>query len=485
MTEHSGAQEVSRPPAPRAVLVVLLYSLPLLLAVRPITDPDIWSHLRYGQWIIEHRAIPVTDAFSSYGAGKRWIAYSWLFEVVVYELYRNLGLLGLVLYTATLAVLITGALHALMDRLQPDPGIACILTAAGVLAMAPVLMDPRPWLPTILCFIVEIILVFMPRQFGARRSLLILPALFILWANIHIQFVYGLFVLGLAAIEPLIEGDGDRERPGRRGRFWWMAGLLLVCGLATLVNPYGIRIYLPVYDAITAIHPSLYLQEFQAPTFHGISDWIMLGTILGAVFVLGRQNNIRPLPALLLASGIVLSFRAARDVWFAVVIALTVLASHWSRGGQRVSRLPRAWGIGVAAVVATVAMGSVPLKAGRDRLEAVVAETFPSAAAAAIEQRGYSGPIYNPYDWGGYLMWRLPALRVSLDGRAPLYGDARVLRSVAIWAGQAGWDSDAELLEAGIVIGRSKSALVSLLGRDTRFELAYQDGLATVFIPRR
>ena len=485
MTERPGPLQVSRPTAPRALLLVLLYSLPIFLAVRPITDPDIWSHLRYGQWIVEHRAIPFTDAFSSYGLGKRWIAYSWLFEVLVYGLYRSLGLLGLVLYTAALAILITWALHALMDRFQPDPAIACILTAAGILAMAPVLIHPRPWLPTIFFFIVEVSLVLMARQSGERWPLLFLPPVFVLWANVHIQFVYGLFVLGVAALEPLIEGDGGRDRPNRQRRFWWMARLLVVCGLATLVNPYGFRIYLPVYDAITVIHPSLYLQEFQAPQFRSIFDWIMLVVTLGGVFVLGRRKSIPALPALLLVSGILLSFRTGRDVWFVVVAALIVLVAHWSREGRSVSRLSGPWRVGVIAAVATVAVAGVSLKAGRGRLEAVVAETFPAAAAAAIEQGGYSGPIYNHYDWGGYLMWRLPGLLVSMDGRAPLYGDTRILRSVATWAGQEGWDSDPELLEAGIVIGQRKSALVSLLRRDARFELAYQDGLAAVFIPRR
>ena len=45
--------------------------------------------------------------------------------------------------------------------------------------------------------------------------------------------MYGLFVLGVAAVEPLIEGDGGRDRAIRQGRFWWMARLLVVCGLAT------------------------------------------------------------------------------------------------------------------------------------------------------------------------------------------------------------------------------------------------------------
>ena len=485
MTERPESTEVSRPAAPRALLLVLLYCLPLFLAIRPITDPDIWSHLRYGQWIVEHRAIPFTDAFSSYGSGKRWIAYSWLFEVLLYGLYRSLGLSGLVVYTMALAILITWALHALMDRLQPDPAIACILTAAGILAMAPILIHPRPWLPTVFFFIVEVSLVLVARQSGARWPLLFLPPIFALWANMHIQFVYGLFVLGVAALESLIEGGGGPDRPNRQGRFGWVAGLLVVCSLATLVNPYGIRIYLPVYDAITAIHPALYLQEFQSPQFRSIFDWIMLAVTLGGVFVLGRQKGIGLLPALLLVSGLVLAFRAARDVWFAVVAALMVLAAHWSRDGRSVNRLSGPWMVAATSAVALLAVTGISLKAGGDRLEAAVAETFPAAAAAAVERAGYSGPIYNHYDWGGYLMWRLPRLLVSMDGRAPLYGDARILRSVATWEGREGWESDPDLLDAGIVIGQRKSALVSLLRQDARFELVYQDALAAVFVPRR
>src|SRR5260370_39560714 len=107
MPERPRPLQVSRPTAPRALLLVLLYSLPMFLAVRAITDPDIWSHLRYGKWIVEHRAIPITAAFSSYSLGKPGIAYRWLFEGLVYGLYRDPGLPGLVLSTASFAMRIT------------------------------------------------------------------------------------------------------------------------------------------------------------------------------------------------------------------------------------------------------------------------------------------------------------------------------------------------------------------------------------------
>jgi len=88
----------------RLVILSLLYLILPIRAMQPTNDPDIWWHLRVGQWIAEHGAVPMTDYFSSYGMGKPWIAYSWLFELLVYGLYQAFGLVGLVLYRVILAL---------------------------------------------------------------------------------------------------------------------------------------------------------------------------------------------------------------------------------------------------------------------------------------------------------------------------------------------------------------------------------------------
>ena len=54
----------------RLVIVVLLYCIPASQAMVPVVDPDIWWHLRTGQWIVDHGQVPATDPFSAYGAGK-------------------------------------------------------------------------------------------------------------------------------------------------------------------------------------------------------------------------------------------------------------------------------------------------------------------------------------------------------------------------------------------------------------------------------
>ncbi len=74
-TSLASRQETVR----RLLILIGLYAIPAIALMSPIIDADIWWHLRTGQWIIEHGAIPTTDPFSSYGMGKPWTAYSWLF----------------------------------------------------------------------------------------------------------------------------------------------------------------------------------------------------------------------------------------------------------------------------------------------------------------------------------------------------------------------------------------------------------------------
>ena len=73
-----------------------------------------------------------------------------------------------------------------------------------------------------------------------------------------------------------------------------------------------------------------------------------------------------------------------------------------------------------------------------------IAKTYPVDAANFVDEKGYQGPLYNHYDWGGYLIWRLPRLPVSIDGRTNVHDVARVTHSLAVWNGKHDWASDPE-----------------------------------------
>lgn len=465
------------------VSLIALYVVPAALAIRPIVDVDIWWHLRQGQWIVEQGTVPNTDPFSWFGVGRRWIAYHWLFEVAVYGLHVVAGLFGVVAYTLLMCIAITFALHRLVRRLEPHPLVSSGLTVLALAAMAPVLPAPRPWLVNILFLCLQLTILLDVRRTGDPRPLIALPPLFVVWANVNIQFVYGLFVLGAATLEAFLErvlsGSEQRERPLLRPLVLAFA----VCALATVVGPYHVTIYLPVIDAVRLTAPFQYLQELQAPRFREPFDWLALALLLGAVFLTGRHRSPSVFLMVLLGTGAFLFFRAARDVWMCVVVSVVVIAAYrpWSLAPMpgRLGVLPIATVV-AGVLVISLGVGGVRLSGGR--LDAAVASRFPVAAAAFLERAGHEGRLYNDYDWGGYLIWRLPHIPVGLDGRNPLHGDERILRSVATWNGTPGWDKDPELAASELVVGHAHKALVALLRFDKRFRLVYEDDVAAVFL---
>src|SRR5215510_5708612 len=104
----------------RSIILIALYILVVTFSLKPnvVVDPDIWGHLRTGRWILDHGWVPVTDPFSTYGQGKLYVAYSWLYELIVYGLYRFFGLVGLVIFTVVLSLGITAALYSLVRKFE-------------------------------------------------------------------------------------------------------------------------------------------------------------------------------------------------------------------------------------------------------------------------------------------------------------------------------------------------------------------------------
>jgi hypothetical protein len=117
-------------------------------------------------------------------------------------------------------------------------------------------------------------------------------------------------------------------------------------------------------------------------------------------------------------------------------------------------------------------------------MQTILAEHMPVHAVEIVKERGYKGPLFNDFTWGGYLIWNL-RMPVTIDGRAPLYGDDHLNRSLATWSGNPDWASDPDLENANLVIGPVGSPLTQLLRFDPKFELAFEDKVAAVFIARR
>ena len=88
------------------------------------------------------------------------------------------------------------------------------------------------------------------------------------------------------------------------------------------------------------------------------------------------------------------------------------------------------------------------------------AKKYPVAAVEHVEKNRYAGPLFNDFDWGGYLIWTLPEYPVSLDGRTNVYGDARLFIAFSTWTTPDGWKDDQDVALARLVIARADTPLV-------------------------
>jgi hypothetical protein len=299
---------------------------------------------------------------------------------------------------------------------------------------------------------------------------------------VHIQFVDGMVVLAIALAESVLarrwSGIQTRIRAG------WLCGISIACILATLANPYGWRIYQVVYEYAGQIGVLNEISEFSAMPFRSIDDWGVLLLALAAACVLARGRRFAFFESVLLAFAIYVSFRSQRDLWVVVIAASAILARGLTGDEKNRFKLTASFApfVAVAAGLA-VLVGFGVLRVNNARLGTELAGDLPVRAVEVVKEKSWNGPLYNDFNWGGYLIWAL-RMPVSMDGRTNIYGNERIDRSYAMWNAQPGWASDPDLQKAGLVLGPNNAPLTQLLRMDPRFELAYEDKLAAVFIAR-
>ncbi len=473
----------------RTAILAVLYLIPAKWILQPfVFDPDIWWHLQAGKWMVEHGTLPATDPFSAYGEGKPWVAYSWLFEVGMYGLVQAFGEVGIVLYTLVGVWLIMLMLHRIIGTRCSDFVCVSGLLAVSVFALSRI-FTPRPWLLTILFFAITLQVVLSLREGRHSRWFWLLPVAYAVWANIHIQFIYGLGLLGLACLAPLVDRFTQPFAETRPAMAWgslqWrkLIGLTALCTLATLVTPYHVHLYSIVVELSAQTGMWEYATEMQALTFRIMADWAMLGMFSFALVWLGWRRSWSSFEVLLMCVAAASAFRGQRDIWFLVLASLAILVSAQTRKpGERSSIVPPG---GLVPVTLVVAVGVVCIMGYQGWSEAKIqdntAKVYPIKAAAFVEEQKYPGPLYNHFNWGGYLIWRLPQLKVSMDGRANVHGDDRIKNSLTTWDGGPQWADDVELNGAELVIAQKDMALTALLRLDPRFQLVYRDETAVVF----
>ena len=444
-------------------------------------DWDFWWHLKAGQYIIESRGIPHLDPFSFTRAGAEWIAHEWLSEVTMYSVYHAGGWTGLFLLFGTT---ITAALGICYSRCEGKPFIAALAVFLAAAASAS-LFGFRPQMFTLL--FASLFITFLDRYtyHDQRRVIWLLPPMMILWVNLHAGFALGPALIMLFLVMAFL----DRERSK-------IGPLLLVfsiCVAVIPVNPNGFRMFSYPFETLSAPSMQNFIQEWFSPDFHQLR-FLPLAALILATFSAMALSPTRPRPGELfgLAALTLAALRSGRHIPIFAIFAAPLFAKYFAQWISAQTNSPITIRTAQATgptIILTLAILFMPaflivkrIAHFNSNVATYEAQKFPVAAVDFIEKTGNAGPIFNDYNWGGYLIWKLyPGRKVFIDGRADVYGDDFIFRYVRTYEGERGWRDELDRFGIQTVLIQPGSALTTLLREDPGWHTIYEDHEAVVF----
>jgi hypothetical protein len=409
------------PPAPapswfRPVLAGVTVLLLLSWFTGEIADTDIWLHLKTGQHTLETRALTVPDPFSytsnlrsSSYAGEATTRYfnltsEWLAQVVMYLVYTVAGFPGLVLLRAAVLIGFCG-LIGLMAYWRSGHfyrGLAAAIVAGAV---AINFQQSRPFLVTfaLLAAVMAIL--------ESRRRMWLLPAIFLFWANCHGGFFLGWVMMGAYGAEALILRWQKKPVPDER-RLWLMTA---ICFLISGVNPNGFRVIQILFWYRNSPIQASNL-EWQYPRFWelSLSNAGLFVALFGALLALAvGWRRTRPVDWLLFGIFAPFSLMAVRNTIFMGVVGPILIAALLPSRKRAMPVVAEyaVTGLLVAGVVwKAVTGGGFQLRAAEWQL--------PSGAADFLKAHQVTDRMFNTYETGGYLVWRLwPMQKDFIDPR--------------------------------------------------------------------
>jgi hypothetical protein len=492
----------------QSLLVAIVFIAIFTMAVRVPADTDTWWHLRSGQYIIENFRVPTVDPFSHTKAGQLWIDHGWLAQIFWYGLYVGGGWAAMAL---VLAGLVTLAFWVVWRQIEANVFVGAFSMVLGAIVSS-VIWAARPQM---ISFVLAAGVAYLLHRFKRHNGRLLpwLPLITLLWVNVHGGFAIG-FMLMLAYLvgEAVNNITGHQEDPVLA----WLRlrHLLVAIGLSlavVVINPYTWRMWLYPFQTVGISALRDFIQEWQSPNFHlaYVQPFaLMLLLVLAALARTGRRADWTDLA--LVAMWTAWALFAARNIAIFGLVVTPILARYadlaWTRqwetwGYQRIpfstqidpaSHEPRFpsqrantifivnWVLLALIVAAALVKIAIPLTP-KANLTAEQ-ESLPYHAVEFLKREGLPGPIFNSYNWGGYLIFKLwPDYPVYIDGRTDLYDDAFIRRYLNVVTAGDNWQQTLDEDGINLVLIESESTLAKFLRQDPAWTEHYRDESTVIF----
>lgn len=390
-----------------------------------VVDSDFWWHVKAGQLLWQEKQMIALDPFAYTRVGQAYLAtHEWLAQLLLFGVFSLFGGVGIAILRWLCGLLMFGSVLAIDPRrLWPNT----LLAIAGAIVVRQGLIE-RPQLFSNVLF--AAVLFFALRLLDAEQRerwkiLALLCALQVLWVNLHgAAALLSLPILGAVGMQLLWDHRGRKQD-------WIFLGTALgALLLSMLISPNGWHNLTYVFLLFTD-QTAQFIEEWSP---HALPQYLsQMGifwlTALVACMVTQRDR----LALLLLLFGIGLLSRTAsrHEVLFVLTaLACTVHALKHAPSWQRWLDASVRQHPVIASALSLLCIGllvwiDAPYRAFLEQTNRTGFGTqeWGAPAYAFLEEHGITGPMFNTYSLGGYLLYRgAPERKVFVDGRNVDYG---------------------------------------------------------------
>ncbi len=398
------------------IFIALLYVAVFVSFIYPYSDYDWGWHFQYGRYLLTHGHLLWTDAYSWTMPGFPWVNHEWLYDPILYIVFTATGYIGSSLVGALVCFI------CFLILIKPYKLKYWYLIIAGFFFSQ--LVEEGVWQALrsqVVAYLpLTLLMTLLVKAKQNSKLLYWLPPLFLVWANLHGTFAFGLVIVAVFFAYYFF------LYPKLRKQYIWIGLTTLV---VTLITPFGLSVYHEI------------LKHTNSPYLQNITEWLPIYTncqycnvptvtvyIILLVIASFTINLTESFPFIIIALILVYpAINERRNLPVFGIATIPLLFMYLTKLRIDLSRFKLTPLISALVLLITIEYNLV------NRLPSFHFYTYnendyclfgPSCSpglAQYLIAHPPAGHGFNMYDWGGYFIGKRVPAQLFIDGRMHLW----------------------------------------------------------------
>ncbi|MEK7177774.1 MAG: hypothetical protein AAB705_03035 [Patescibacteria group bacterium] len=385
----------------KKITILLFLVFIFLIGFFPVRDTDFGWHYRCGKEFFTSGSLCINNHFSYFLPNYQAYYSGHLSDIITSFIYDHWGFLGI----SFLGSIIFSLAALIFIRLINNVKLGLVTYLISFIL--PYYIFNLGFRPQIITYLFVFILLWLLESKN-KKSFFFIPILFLFWVNFHIGFFIGLFVL----IFFLFYKDRPINFPQK-------LLVIFISFLTTLINPFGIDVYREIFNHSTSPLGTMIAEWVRPSPLHLVL--ITSLTIIGLI-IISKKKPVNFFYLLILVFFYLLSLNARRNLPFFYPIFFYVIKDLFKslKNLRHEMIIPILCSMIIFTLIIHIPQ-TIKFDTSWTEYCHKGPTTYPCQAIEKFPQ--LTGNVFNTYEWGGFLIWKKPNVKVFVDGRMPAWKD--------------------------------------------------------------